>query len=62
MITLVIYSVIVAVFFELKEWAVFGLTAFWLMESFISFETAMSSYRFLGEQRKKNFLTDDLAR
>lgn len=48
MITLVIYSVIVSVFFDQKEWAVFGLCLFWLMEFFVSMQTAMSCYIFLG--------------
>lgn len=48
MITIVVYSVIVSIFFVEKEWAVFGLSIFWIMHFFVNLQAAMSSYLFIG--------------
>lgn len=57
MITLVIYSVVVSVFFDQKEWAVFGLSFFLLMEMFVNLQICMNSYLVLGKEKKNNLLT-----
>lgn len=62
MITVVIYSVIVSVFFDQKEWAIFGLALFLLFEMFINLQICMNSYLVLGKEKKNNLLTKDIIR
>lgn len=57
MVTVVVYSVIVSVFFTQKEWSVYGLALYWLMDFFISLQSAMSSYLTIGKEKKNGLLT-----